>query len=228
MRTKGDFVSEIRNHLKSLNKDDYIGARYILSVANTYIQYLINSRPLSKTMRDLGMFTQVECIEMKRIRSYKCDIAEFKTAHSIMRSKKKIPEIFNSSGGFIIEGILNINNEEEYKSLRSPRDFKNNNKRQFGNSFKFYYINDYLYLLNTTTEIVSINALFVDPQLAKELSSCEDCDECASRLEDDFVCPQEFESTVRDQVVQLLLGGHKQIVQDENPDLDNNQKGRTV
>ena len=179
-------------------------------------------------MRDFGMFTQVECIEMKRIKSHKCDIAEFKTANQIMRSKKKFPEIFVSSGGYIIEGILNINNEEEYRALRSPKDFRNNNKRQFGNSFKFYYINDYLYLLNTTTELVSINALFVDPQLAKQLSSCDECDECASRLEDEFVCPQEFESTVRDQVVQLLLGGHKQVVADENPDLDNNQKGRTV
>ena len=91
IKTKGDFVSEIRNHLKSLNKDDYIPARFIISTAETFIQYLINTRPLSNTMRALNSFTMIECIEMERVKSHKCDVAEFRVAEKIMKSKKPLP-----------------------------------------------------------------------------------------------------------------------------------------
>ena len=229
INTNGDFVSEVRNHLKDLNKDDYISARYILSVVETYIQYLINTRPLSSVMRDRNIFTLADCIEMKRVKSHKCPIAEFKTADKIVRSKKKLPKIYKSSGGLIIESVLNMTESHEYQVLRSPKDFLNTKKRQFGSSFKYYYVaNDYLWVVNSTPELVGIIAYFSSEFEAKSLSSCEECDTCLSRLDDKFVCPEEFKSTVRDQTVQLLLGGNKQITEDENPDMDNNQKGRTV
>lgn len=229
LKTKGDFVSEVRNHLKALNKDDYISARFILSTGMTFVQYLINNRPLWKVMRDLNAFTFVPCVELKRVKSHKCDIAEFRTCDKIMRTKTKIPEILNASGGFIIESITNMDNSEEYHPLRSPKDFKNSKKRQFGNSLKYYYFsNGYLYILNSTTELVNINALFLNENEAMALAECEDeHDDCKSALEDKFICPEEYKSTVRDQTVQLLLGGHRNIPEDENPDLDSNQKQRT-
>lgn len=230
IKTKGDFVSEIRNHLKSLNKDDYIPARFIISTAETFIQYLINTRPLSNTMRALNSFTMIECIEMERVKSHKCDIAEFRTAEKIMKSKKPLPNIFtNSKIGYIIESILNIDYSTEYKPLRTPKDFKNTKNRQFGGNSPYYYIsNNYIYILNSTSEIITINALFQDENEALQMSDCkEDCYECRSKLEEKFVCPEEYISTVRDQTLQLLLGANKRVVEDENPDLDSNQKSRT-
>lgn len=228
--TKGDFVSEIRNHLKSTNKDDYISARFIISIANSFVEYLLNTRPLSNTMRSLNHFTPIDCIEMKKVSKHECEIAEFKVVDKIMKSKKKLPTIFNSSKiGYIIESILNIDNSTEYKPLRTPKDFKNSKERQFGKKLKYYYIsNGYLYLLNTSAEIVSINAMFYDEFDALSVSDCkEECYECRPKLEEKFVCPDEYLSTVRDQTIQVLLNSHKRVVEDENPDLDNNQKSKT-
>jgi hypothetical protein len=230
LKTNGDFVSEIRNHLKALSKDDYISARYILSVAYTYIQYIISTRPLSKIMRDISLFTFVSCVEMKKVKKHECGIIEFRVCDNIMVSKEELPDIFSADIGFIIESITNIDNSVEYRPLRSPSDYAKSKKREFGKKFQYYYIsNKRLYLLNSSHEIVNINALFLDEQAAKLLSECEkDCDECDSKLDNKFPCPEEFLSTVRDQTLQLLLGGHKQVVKDENPDMDSNQKSRTA
>lgn len=224
IKTNGDFVSEVRNHVKGLTKDDHISARYILSVAHTYIQYLINNRPLSKVFRDLSSFTYVPCVPMERIKSVKCEVAEFRTCEKIMRSKERIPEIFNSKAGYIIESVTNIDSSVDYDPIRSIADFKKNSKREFGNEFKYFYISDgYVYIVNSTSEIININALFLDEEAALKLSDCEECDDCKSKLDNKFICPSEFLSTVRDQTLNIILTS-KQIPEDENPNLDSNQK----
>lgn len=228
--TNGDFVSEIRNHLKALNKDDSLSARYILSIAYEYITYLIKNRPFSSTMRDTTVFKEAVCVELQRVNyiTCHCPLIEFKTCDKIMKSKKPIPSMFIGAKGRIIESILNIDGSEIYHRLETPQDYTKSKRRQFGKNRKYFYIHeDYLYLLNTTNEIVSINAMFYDEQEVDCLSNCADCDRCKSKLDNRFICPQEFLSTVRDQTLQLILSGNKRITEDTNPDLDNNQKGRT-
>lgn len=228
IETNKDFVSEVKNHLKANNKDDRTSSRYILSVAYSYVEYLINTRPLSKVFRDLSTFTYVPCVEMEKVSSVKCDVAEFRTCKKIMRSKKEIPAIFNAKSGYIIESITNIDNSEEYHYLRSPKDYTQTSKRKFGKIKKYFYIADnYLYILNTQSEIVNINALFFNEKEAKCLSDCEECNECQFPLDNKFVCPKELISTVRDQTVNIILTGRRSISADENPDLDENQKTRT-
>jgi hypothetical protein len=223
--TNGEFVSEIRNHLKLLNKDDRLSARYILSTAYTFVEYIINARPLSSVMRDLSVFKTAECIELERVQYTSCPIAEFRTCDKIMRSKKKVPKMFINSVGYIIESLANIDVSEIYLPLKTPKDYTKSKKRQFGNTFKYYYIHEgYLYLLNTTSEIVTLNAMFYDEQEVDCFSQCADCDDCRSKLELQFVCPREFISTVRDQVLQVVGGINKKIVEDENPNLDGNSK----
>lgn len=226
--TNGKFVSEVRGHLKAVNKDDYISARLILSTAYVYAQYLINTRPLSKTLRDTSIFTEVSCIEMVRVKKHACDIAEFKTCDKIMKSKKVIPDIFTGKMGSLITYVLNIDDSQEYEQIKDPSEFKDSKEREFGHVLKYYYISGgYLYILNSTPERVGMNALFIEEDEAKALSSCDECDECASKLENLFPCPEAFKSTVRDQTVQLLLAGHRQIPEDENPNLDSNIKSAT-
>lgn len=225
--TKREFVSEVVHHLNSLNKDSRRSPRYILSTAVSYIQYLINSRPLSALFRDINNFTSVDCVEMERIDKVSCEIAEFRVCDKIMRSKKKLPEIYSSTIGLLVESVTNIDSSTSYDKLNSIAHFKETQKRKFGGLFKYYIIQDnYLYILGSTPEIVSINFFPLDVKKAKELSSCEECDECASELDAEFNCPQAFLSTVRDQTIQLIAGTLLAIPTDENPDLDVNQKSK--
>ena len=228
-KTNGDFVSLIRGDLKALNKDDYISARYILAVAYPYIKYLVNNRSLTKLFRDTDAFTFVSCVELKQVKYYDCcDAGYFKTCDKIMKSKKKMPEILNTRVGLAIEALMNADNSDEYEPLRTASDYLNTKKRQFGNKFKYFYVgsDNYLYLLNSTAELVNMNAAFLNESDALALSACaEDKESCASKLEDKFICPEEFYAEVRSQTLASLISGHKAIVEDSEPDLNPNNKG---
>lgn len=224
LKTNGDFVATIRNDLKALNKDDYISARYILSVAYGYTEYIINNRALFRLYRDARIFNLCSCIELKRVKSYECEIGEFQTCKKIMKSLKKLPDIMVGKNGFIVEYVLSVDNGTEYEPLRNAADFGNQKLRQFGNHFKYYYIdsNNYIYLLNTTTEAVNVSAAFLG-----ECAECgKDCDECKSKLEEKFIIPQEYLSIVSEQTLNRIMNGNKKIITDENPNLDSTEKGR--
>lgn len=91
-----------------------------------------------------------------------------------MRSKKKMAKILNGKNGAIVAYVMNMTNGEEYDPLRNISDFRNQKQRQFGNLFKYYYVgaDDYLYLLNTTNELVNISAAFLDEDEALKMSVC--------------------------------------------------------
>lgn len=224
--TNGDFVSVIRHDLKALNKDDYVSARYILASAYSYIEYIVNNRQFFKLFRDGDIFTICSCIPMKQVKKYECpDLAEFRNCDKISKSKSKLPKIISSRFGNTVQYVMNIVNGEEFYPLRHAADYNNSKKRQFGHLFKYYYIDgdNYLYLLNSTAEAVNMSAAF--------LGECEDCekgcDECKSKLEEKFVAPSEFHSTIIEQTLNKILNGNKKIIEDDNPDLSTNQKTRT-
>jgi hypothetical protein len=223
--TNGEFVSEVKHHLNAINKDDSLRARYILQAAKNYIQFLISNRPLSSLFRDSNVFVYTPCIEMVQVDSVGCKIAAFKNCDKIMKSKLEFPDVYMCKAGPIIESVMNIDNSVEYTGLFSVKDYKNTQKRKYGKGNKYYVLsNNHLYILGATPEIVNVNFLPKDAEEAKKLSTCEECDECASSLEEEFVCPAVYIPTVRDQTVQLIMSSHTAIPEDEQPDLDSNQK----
>lgn len=223
--TQGKFVSEVRHHAKALTKDDFLSARYILSTAKSYVKYLVSNRAQSNIFRDTSNFVYVPCLELERESKITCDIAEFKQCDKIMKSKLELPEIYSMNSGPVIEAITNIDNSVKYERIVSLADYTKTKKRKFADRATYYAIvNKHLYILGSTSEIANINFLPEDERAAKKLSACKECDDCASALEDKFVCPSKWLSTVRDQTVQLIASINKALPEDENPDLDSNQK----
>lgn len=224
--TVGEFVSDVKNSVRALTKDDRISKRYIHSLSKDYTSYLLSQRNLSDILRDTSIFTEVTCVEMVRVKSDVCDIAEFRKCDKVMKSHCKLPELYNSTIGPLIISVTNITGEVEYQPLRTPADYSNSKKRKFQTASKYFYIsNGYLYLLGSTSERVTVNALFSDSLQAKRFSACDDSiGVCDSALDQKIVIPNKYISTVKDQVLQHLLKSFKVIPVDELPNLDTNQK----
>jgi len=220
------FISDVSNSIQAINKDDRVSDRYIYSLAKDYTSYLLSQRPLRDVFRDSSIFTEVTCVEMERIRADKCEIAEFRKCDKVMRTTCKLPDIFNSSIGPIIISVSNITGETEYQRLRTLADFKMQQKRKFQNATSYFYLaNGYLYVVGSTPEIVSINALFTDKLEAESFTECGNkVDACATPYDFDIVIPNKYISTVKDQVVKHITTTYKAIPPDENSDLDSNQK----
>lgn len=227
MITVGEFISDVKNTVKANTKDDRISSRYIHRLAKDYTSYLLSQRNLSDIMRDFSIFTEITCVEMVQVRADICDIAEFRKCDLVMKSKCKLPELFNSLIGPMVISVTNMTGEVEYEHLRSPSDLTNARKRKFNTTTKYWYIlNRDLYIVGATPARVSIVGLFADELEAIQASSCnskEELDECESAYDYKMVIPNKFISTVKDQVIQRILT-RKQIPGDELPNLDSNIK----
>lgn len=224
--TVGEFISDVKNSVKAITKDDRISSRYIHSLGKDYTSYILSQRKTSDAYRDSTIFTEITCVEMIRIKSDVCDIAEFRKCDKIMRSKCKLPDLFNSVDGPVIIAVNNITGEIEYQKLRTPADYKLQQKRKFVLATNYYYIsNGYLYIVGSTPERISIIGLFSDEFEAKKFSACNDeITECSDVFDSKMIIPNKYISTVKDQVIQHIVSTNKSIPTDELPDLDSNQK----
>lgn len=223
--TVGEFISDVKNSVKALTKDDRLSNKYIHSLAKDYTSYLLSQRSLRDVFRDSTIFTEVTCVGMERIRADKCDIAEFRKCDKLMKSTCEMPSIFNSSIGPIVIAVYNITGDIEYQALRTPADYKKQQKRKFQNATNYYYLaNNHLYVVGSTPERVSIIALFEDEFEAQTFSECSNVTECESALDYKIIIPNKYVSTVKDQVVQHIGTTNRAIMEDERPDLDSNQK----
>jgi hypothetical protein len=223
--TVGQFISDVKNSVQAIRKDDRISNKYIHSLARDYTSFILSQRQLRDVFRDSTIFTEVTCVEMNRVRADKCDIAEFRKCDMVMKSECKLPNIFNSSIGPIIIAVSNITGETQYQQLRTAADYKNQQKRKFQTATNYYYLaNGFLYVVGSTPERISITALFEDQLEAEQFSACSGVDSCESALDYKIIIPNKYISTVKDQVVQHLIKTRKNIPADENSDLDSNQK----
>lgn len=225
MTTNRQFISKIRGILKSLNIDDRISGRLILQTGRDYVQDLLANRQLQDIFRDNSFSTLLECFPMKKIDKVKCDIAEFRLCESIMKSEKQVPELFNSKIGLSIVSVFNIDRTVRYEPIRDLADFINESKREFGGKLKYFFVSGgYLYILNSETEIVHIEGLFVNEKEVLEASECFEDKDCLKLLDMDFKCPARYVGVVTDQTAKLLASTVRNIIEDENPDGDSNQK----
>lgn len=219
--TNRDFVSEIKTDIKAINKDQRVSSSFILQKGKGFVEYLLGQRDTKDIFRDDTIFNELRCFELDKVKKHKCDIVEFRNCDNIMKSKLKLPKIFNSRIGSVVISITNIDGSIKYTRLRQLSDYKNQQNRQFGDKFKYYYIsNDYLYLVNSTERLVNIVALFSDESELDAKSSCAEVDCCKTILDYNFICPEKYISQVKEQTKMDLLNSYKRIVEDENPNLN--------
>jgi hypothetical protein len=228
MISNKEFVSRVVNNLKALNKDQHISKRFILNVGLTKARFLMSQKLDELTMfKEEGIITTIPCVRMHRVTYKECDIFEFKMCKDLMKSEEKLPEgIFGKNGS----GIISVSNVEESRLYNyiTPNQFLNLQKRKYKKSYqRYYYIKDgYLYLPDSINELVELRMITIDLKRAEEVSSCKECS-CKSYWDYDFVCPDRFLDLVMRDTLQEIGTIYRGSVEDENPNLDENQKSQT-
>jgi hypothetical protein len=146
-----------------------------------------------------------------------------------MKSIKKLPEgLFGKNGS----GIISVTNVEESASYDyiTPTMFINLQKRKkySRDITRYFYIKDgYLYLPNSTNELVEVRMITMDTKGAEEVSSCIECN-CKSTWEYNFICPDRFLDLVLRDTLQEVGSIYRTSIKDENPNMDSNQKSKTI
>jgi hypothetical protein len=230
MITNAEFVSRVVNGLKALSKDTHISARYIAHIGKVKAKFLMSQKLDEMTLfKEDGIISSVPCFRLKRIKSKDCGIVEFNLCDNIMKSCEKIPEgLFGKNGSSIIS-VLNIDGSKEYNYI-TPRKYADLKKRKYrSKNSGYYYIQDgYLFLPDSKNELVDITMILLDKDEADAVSECSNKVSCKPKLESEFVCPDRFLDLVVRDTIQEIGNFYRTSVADENPNMDVNQKTKTV
>lgn len=224
--TNGKFVSRILNDLKLLNKDEHVSRRHILSVGQEKAKHYIAQKLLDKSLfREANLFRTIECLEMEELDTIKCGIYEFSRCESLRRSKHKIPAlIYNRLGGSIVS-VTSLDGSVEFLpiTLKSfPLSRLRKEVKQLG--LKYFYLQDeYLYLPDTEIEIVTLTYIPYDESEVGQVCGCTENELLKTIWDYEFIVPDKLSEQVISETLQELSVG-RQIVTDEYPNLDSNEK----
>lgn len=202
------------------SKDRFVSRRFILAIAKEKMNFLLAQKLRDNTLyREENLYTEIDCVELEKIDKFKCDIVEFRSCNSVMRSVKKLPELIFSRYGDSIRMVTNIDSSIQIDRT-TPTDYIKNKQRQGYRPKPAYYTkNGYLYIVDSEIERLTVRLLTLDTQAAA-LMNCKKCDECKSILDYEFIGSDKLELIVAQQTLQELLGSYMQIPKDESPDMN--------
>lgn len=232
--TNGELVSRVINAIKALNKDEHVSRRHILKTARSKARFYIAQKLTeNSTIRISELYKTIPCFQLEEVDTISCcDILEFKTCKQLMRSKKKLPELIYNKHGLPILTITDVDNNQDFTFVQ-PKVYRLNKNRPFFGEveqFLYYIHDDYLYIPDQTIELVSIELMTMEEEKLSELSSCGkggNSEGCTSVWDFDFNCPKNILELVIRETIQEIMGS-KQIVPDENPNMDANLRSSTT
>ena len=233
MITNNEFASRVINSIRYISKDMHISRRFVIAIGNIKARFLMAQKLDEMTLfREDGIVSNISCFKLKPDNLKSCDVFEFRSLKNVMKSTCKLPDgLFGKNGA----GIINVTNVDGSKMYHfvTPRQYSTNlfrtrNKRS---RVGYYYIKDgYLYLPDSSNELVEISMFSLNKWEADEVCDCKkDSKEtaCKSRLDYEFVCPDRLLDMVIRDTVQELASIFRTTPTDENPNLDENQKSQT-
>ena len=231
MKTNAEFVSRIIGDLKGLTKDGRISRRLVLSIGQDKAKFLMSQKLDELTLfREDGIISTITCFEMENVPLIECDLVDVPNCKSVMKSVKKLPEgLFGKMGS----GILSVSSIDgsrtfDYTNIRNYKQIKK--MRHLRNAEKYYFIqNGYIYLPNSEVEMLTIQMFALKTfEIEKVSACCDDQKICQSYWEYPFVCPDRFYDLVTRDTLAELANIYRTSVEDTNPNLDPNQKGKTT
>lgn len=216
-------VARIKNQFRLTSKDTELRDRFILftaqNIAESYISKRLNDK---KLFRQDNLYTEIPCIEMETIDTYKCDIVEFRTCDKLVKSKLKLPSLVYSKLGNTVKEVTSIDGKYLFKPSTVAQYRRDAKRRKPHSAPKYFYVKDgYLYIPDSELRAVNIYVLSLDLYDSEEISTCKEG--CKSAWDYEFICPSDLlEQVMRETagIVQVPI----QIPPDENPNMNENIK----
>lgn len=221
--TKKEILDRIKTKLRQLSKDRWMSNRFILNILESKMTFLLSQKLRDRSLfREANLYSTINCLEFKKVDRVNCDIIEFRTCQSIMKSKKKLPKLIYSRFGDSIRMLTNLDYTIKLDKI-TPSDYIRSRKRKYNyNPPMFYERGGYLYLVNTEMEAGFLELLTLDTKLAAEIDCECELDECKSALDYPFIGSDKLTEVVIQQTVQEIAQTYLQIQPDEKPDNNEN------
>lgn len=217
--TNGEFVSEIANSLKSLNKDDRISRRFILKMGQDAAEFLISQKWGDRSiLAETSLYSHIPCFEFERVETKNCPSIEFRLCNILMKSKKPLPKLIFSRLGSSIKEVVSLDGNFVFTYVDETQ-YRRNKKRQhkIKNEVYLYLGSDnHLYIPDQEIFSLDLTILTTDSTNIENCSSCLEKDKCKSYYDYEFIAPSKLIEAIKDMTLSRL-GVNRQIAEDQNP-----------
>jgi hypothetical protein len=224
----GEFISEVRNTLRSASVDEWIPGKLIHYKGISYSALFLKREADDKRLHKYtNLWTTIPCLEMVEDDVINCCSEFIPNCTKVVRSKEKLPDLYSTRFGYLIQ-VYSLDYSKQY-TIASPRQYKYYQMGTFKDPRKRYawLENGYLVIPDTMAKSVIVKGMFTDKSKALALS-CKDEDStdtsCVSLLDQDFVIPEHLIADVKNAVVKELAEIYKRIQPDEYQNLNSLEK----
>lgn len=220
MTIVSQFISQVRNQLRAIQADARYSNKFIFSIINKHARWLIKREAdRQKIMYFDYLFQTLKCVDVAEAPAID-DCCGIKSKCTVMRTKDKLPKLYEASGGVIIRSVHTIDGSKEINYIKLSdytRKLEDPNSK-YDNNLYFFYNDGYLYFPKSKIKMVMIKAFFEDD--IKKYNKCEESDEkvCTSKLDEPFFIPPYLEAELMDFVLKDIMNYNRRIQPDQQID----------
>lgn len=220
-QTLRDIVSDLATDARSKNLDDKISFRYLANKFRDKFSIFLRQEARSREIfKHTGIWRPINCIELQDVATTTC--GNIGNCYALKRSIKQIPDVYSTNYGILLK-ILTIDGLKEFHQLSQAFDYNDYVTREYGISKEAYWIeNKYIYIPNTTVEVVKGLVIPKDPIATDKLNGS--CSICTSPLDAELNYPEYLITLAKQEVMRDIDGGYKRVVEDERPNDNTNSK----
>ena len=211
-------VSRIRAVLKFTKEDTFVTDRVIYSVISKYSKLALKKlEKEGKLFVNDDLFTEIPCLELTEVSLLEACCTDVRTSCKIVRTKNKLPKIFNTGSGHAISYVTSIDGStllvqthpRIYSAMSKSTNFR------FNKSNYYWVINEYMYFPNLLWEGVKVSALW-EEDISNYQCNNEEC-ACNPVQENEITTPEYLFAEIDNMVIQELFTMYK-VPSDINDD----------
>ena len=222
-----ELVSRIELGLNALNKDAHIPRRYILQVAISKAITLMSQKFNDRSLfRENNIYRTIDCFEMERVDKFTCDIVEFRSCNTVMKSKHKLPKLVYSRYGSSLKEVSNIDYSLSFKKTTLSKYRRDKGRQEYLPDYFFYEKDGFLYLPDTDVSRVALYLYSPNEYDILKVRGCNK-EECVNPWDSEFICSDKITDVVITEAIKEI-SFKIQIPMDENPNMDSNIKSKTI
>lgn len=217
-QTLRQVLSDISTDVKALNIDDRLPFRFLASKFKDKIATILSQDARGREfVLETNIWKSINCVEFKDVNAIQC--CGITDVNTIKKSLVKIPEAYSTNYGNLIK-VFTLDGSKEYKQIKSF-EYKDYTNREYGKPLCFWITDSHIYIPDSTLKAVQVSIIAKSPL---EVDKLNGCNKCTSPLDEELNYPPKLITAAKQAVLQELTGVTKQIVQDEKPNDNQNEK----
>lgn len=214
-----EIISDLVGDLNAVNRDDRYSYRYLANKLRDKAQYFLKQdADLRKIFKMNDLWKTIDCIEFEDVDVLTCPWY-LRDCSKIKKSKEKIPDTFETNYGNTII-ITTLKGNKPLKQIK-PFQYQEQVSNPFAKGKLFWFEDEHIFIPDSSIKFVKGYGIFKDTTKVDKFNGL---DTCVSPLDSEFSFPDYIITIAKQEVLKELLGSNKQIIADNNADLNTTTK----